>query len=392
MTKVEHRRTLRFLIGFFGGQMMVSKVTSLDARRFLAWYRERDYRGRTPAPATVNKVLREYKRIFREAVACSLIRENPFHEMRQEKVGQRPWQFISPTEFRKLIESSPSLRWQGLITLGYCCGLRLGEVLNLTWSDINFERMKHVLVEKPLTDSVETAEALVDLAERCGRILQVDHTFVYNSAVQKIRSIIDSGEIGDLLYVDCVRVNLGLFQNDVNVLWDLAAHDVSIISYLIDRPPLWVSAIGSAHYGKLESQAYVTIKFDASLIAHLHVNWLAPVKLRSTLIGGSKRMIVYDDLDPSEKIRVYEKGVTLNSDAGARERALVDYRIGDMFAPHLEKSEPLGRACSAFLEAIRTGAPSLSDGRAGLGVVRILEAAQRSLRVEGERVSLELAG
>ena len=249
---------------------------------------------------------------------------------------------------------------------------------------------KHVLVEKPLTDSVETAEALVELADRSGRILQVDHTFVYNSAVQKIREIIDAGEIGDLLYVDCVRVNLGLFQRDVNVLWDLAAHDVSIISYLIDSPPLWVSAVGSAHYGNLESQAYVTIKFDDSLIAHLHVNWLAPVKLRSTLIGGSRQMIVYDDLDPSEKIRIYEKGVTLNSDAGARERALVDYRLGDMFAPHLAKSEPLGLACDAFLESIRTGTPSLTDGRAGLGVVRILEAAQRSLRKDGDRVSLEL--
>lgn len=148
MTKIEHRRTLRFLSGFLGRQMMVSNVTSLDARRFLAWYREREYRGRTPAPATVNKVLRECKRIFREAVACSLIRENPFHEIRQEKVGQRPWQFISPTEFRKLIKSSPSLRWQGLITLGYCCGVRLGEVLNLTWSDVDFERSQVRIVRK----------------------------------------------------------------------------------------------------------------------------------------------------------------------------------------------------------------------------------------------------
>ncbi len=148
MTKIEHARTLRLLNEFLGGCMMVSKVSSLDARRFLASYRERRYRGRAPAPATVNKVLRECKRIFREAVACSLIRENPFHEMRQEKVAERPWQFINPTEFRRLLKASPSLRWQGLITLGYCCGLRLGEVINLTWSDIDFERSQVRVVRK----------------------------------------------------------------------------------------------------------------------------------------------------------------------------------------------------------------------------------------------------
>jgi len=152
MTKVEHARTLRFMSGFLGTQMMVCKVTSLDARRFLAWYRKREYRGRIPAAATVNKVLRECKRIFGEAVACSLIHENPFHEMRLEKVGQRPWQFISPTGFRKLIEASPSLRWQGLITLGYCCGLRLGEVLNLTWSDTDFERSQVRVVRKDASE------------------------------------------------------------------------------------------------------------------------------------------------------------------------------------------------------------------------------------------------
>lgn len=152
MTKVEHARTLRFLNEFLGKQCTVSKITSLDARRFLAWYRERKYRGRTPAAATVNKILRECKRIFGEAVACSLIRENPFHEMRQEKVAQRPWQFISPKELRKLIEASPSLRWQGLITLGYCCGLRLGEVLNLTWSDVDFERSQVRVVRKDASE------------------------------------------------------------------------------------------------------------------------------------------------------------------------------------------------------------------------------------------------
>ncbi len=252
------------------------------------------------------------------------------------------------------------------------------------------EAGKHVLVEKPMTDSVETARALVELAQVENRVLQVDHTFVYTGAVQKLRSLIDSGDMGEILYIDCVRINLGLFQSDVNVVWDLAPHDVSILRYLIDRDPLWVSAIGSAHYGPLESQAYVTIAYDDSLIAHLHVNWLAPVKIRSTLIGGSRRMIVYDDLAPSEKIRVYDKGITLPDDSASRHRALVDYRMGDMFAPHIDKSEPLERVCRDFLDAIENGTQPLTDGAAGLEVVRVLEAAQRSIHKDGERVSLEL--
>jgi predicted dehydrogenase len=248
---------------------------------------------------------------------------------------------------------------------------------------------KHVFVEKPLTHSVETAERLVRLAEEKGLTLHVDHTFIHSGAVRKIRSIIDGGEMGDLLYIDSVRVNLGLFQHDVSVLWDLAPHDISIMMYLAGARPLWVSAVGTAHYGDRASQAYVTLKFAGALLAHVHVNWLAPVKLRSTLIGGSERMIVYDDLEPSEKIRVYEKGVTVNSDETGRARALVDYRVGDMFAPYIEKTEPLERACSTFLESVRNGRPAEVDGRAGLEVVRILEAAQKSLDGDGERVWLD---
>lgn len=250
------------------------------------------------------------------------------------------------------------------------------------------EAGKHVMLEKPLTDSVETAVRLVELAESRGLMLHVDHTFVYTGAVRKIRSIIDTGELGDLLYLDSVRINLGLFQSDVNVVWDLAPHDVSIMTHLIDAAPVWVSAIGSTHLGSLESQAYVTIRYPGSTIAHLHVNWLAPVKLRSTVIGGTKRMIVYDDLEPSEKVRVYDKGVTLIDDPVQRRNAMVDYRIGDMFAPYIEKTEPLERACRAFLEAVETGQPSPTDGRAGLAVVRVLEAAQRSIENESERVHL----
>ena len=251
------------------------------------------------------------------------------------------------------------------------------------------EAGKHVLVEKPLTDSSASARALVELAEKRGRLLQVDHTFVYTGAVRKVREIIERGDVGELLYLDFVRVNLGLFQEDVNVLWDLGPHDVSVLAHLVPRPPLWVSAIGSAHYGSLEDQVYVTIKYEGSLIAHLHLNWLAPVKVRSTLIGGTRRMIVYDDLEPSEKVRVYEKGVTVLSDVRTRERALVDYRLGDMFAPHIDKTEPLSLVCRSFRDAVLSGGPPRTDGREGLEVVRILEAAEASIRKQGEPVFLE---
>jgi len=246
---------------------------------------------------------------------------------------------------------------------------------------------KHVLVEKPLTDSSETAAQLVSLAASRKLVLQVDHTFVYSEPVRAIRRIIDAGELGRLLYLDSVRINLGLFRPDVNVIWDIGVHDVSIITHLLRRPPLWISAIGSAHYTKFESQAYITLKYD-SLLAHVHVNWLAPVKLRTTVIGGSKQMIVYEDLAPTEKLRIYDKGVTLSSQKENRARALVDYRVGNMFAPHLEKTEPLAEVCRDFIESIERGREPVSTGELGLSVVRILEAAQRSVRKNGDRISL----
>jgi predicted dehydrogenase len=250
------------------------------------------------------------------------------------------------------------------------------------------EAGKHVLVEKPFTHSAETAEALGELAEARGLVLQVDLPFVYGGAVQKIRALIEGGEVGELLYFDSVRVNLGLFQSDVNVMWDLATHDLSIMLYLLQRMPQSVSAVGTAHYGPLEDIAYLTMRFDDSLIGHVHVNWLAPVKLRSVLIGGTQRMIVYDDLEPSEQVRVYEKGVTLgNGNGAARTRALVDYRVGDMWAPHIDKTEPLALVCRDFLGAIAERRRPLADADMGLRIVRVLEAAQRSLGRGGEWIA-----
>ncbi len=250
------------------------------------------------------------------------------------------------------------------------------------------EANKHVLIEKPMTHSLEAATRLVELADARGRTLMVDHTFVHSGPIRKMRALIDSGELGELLYFDSVRINLGLFQKDVNVLWDLAPHDLSIMDHLLQREPRWVSAIGSAHFGKLEDLAYITVRFDGALIAHFHVNWLAPVKIRRTVIGGSKKMIVYDDLDPSDRVKIYDKGVSFNADRDERDRLQVDYRTGDMLAPKIDKTEPLQAVCAQFVDCALHGKRPLTDGRAGLRVVQLLEAAQQSIARDGARVSL----
>ena len=250
------------------------------------------------------------------------------------------------------------------------------------------EADKHVLIEKPMAHSIAAASALVELAAARSRTLMVDHTFVYSGPIKAMRALIESGEIGELLYFDSVRINLGLFQKDVNVVWDLAPHDLSIMDHLLQREPRWVSAIGSAHFGKLENVAYITVRFDGSLIAHFHVNWLAPVKIRRTVIGGSKKMIVYDDLDPSDRVKIYDKGVSINVDRAERDRLLVDYRTGDMLAPRIDKTEPLSAVCAHFVDCALNGKRPLTDGRAGLRVVQLLEAAQQSIARDGARVSL----
>ena len=256
---------------------------------------------------------------------------------------------------------------------------------------------KHVLVEKPMTLDVEQALRLVDEADRLNLKLAVDHTFVFTSAVRKIRELASAGDLGDVYYYDSVRVNLGLFQHDVNVIWDLAVHDLSIMDYVLPAQPVAVTASGMGHVtGEPENMAYVTLHFDARVMAHVHVNWLAPVKVRRTLIGGSRKMIVYDDLEPSEKIKVYDKGITVNGDAaaagnGQRYAMLVNYRSGDVWSPQIDiTTEALTVELRHFLECIRENKTPLVDGHAGLRVVRLLEAATESMRNAGRPV--ELAG
>jgi len=245
---------------------------------------------------------------------------------------------------------------------------------------------KHVLVEKPLTSNVSEALELIELAERNHLTIMVDHTFVYTGAVRKMKEILRSGELGDLLYFDSVRINLGLFQRDINVLWDLAPHDLSIMDYLIERQPIGVSALGSCHIEPgIENIAYLVMKFADDFIAHFHFNWLAPVKIRRTLIAGARKMILYDDIEPTEKVRVYDKGVETNriGDREADYQTLVSYRTGDVWAPKLDATEALHYVVAEFLDSIRSGRKPLTDGEAGMRVVRILEAAQQSMKQGG---------
>jgi len=248
---------------------------------------------------------------------------------------------------------------------------------------------KHIFVEKPFTAGSEQGERLLEEAERRKRIVMVDHTFVYTGAVRKIKELLEAGRLGQLYYYDSVRVNLGVFQNDVSVLWDLAVHDLSIMEYILDDRPCAVSAVGMAHVaGQPKDVAYLNCFFDSHLIAHFHVNWLAPVKVRRTLIGGDRQMIVYDDLEPSEPVKVYDKGIRLDNGPEGRYQALVSYRTGDMWAPQLDRTEALLTAARHFIECIEHGKRPITDGRVGLRVVRILEAATLSLGQRGRPIEL----
>jgi predicted dehydrogenase len=241
------------------------------------------------------------------------------------------------------------------------------------------ENGKHVFVEKPFTATSPQAEALVELAERKNLQIMVDHTFLFTGAVRKIKQLVDDGTLGPLYYYDSTRVNLGLFQHDVNVLWDLAPHDLSIMDYLIGLEPDLVVATGSAHVNCLEDVAHLTVYFPNNVLAHINVNWLSPVKVRKTLVGGQKKMLVWNDLDPDEKIRVYDKGADVKTVQNVHQ-ALVSYRTGDMWAPKVEELEALQLETRYFLDCIKDGRKPFNDGQAGLRVVRILEAAEQSLK------------
>lgn len=249
------------------------------------------------------------------------------------------------------------------------------------------ENGKHVFVEKPFTSTAEQGEKLIELASRKNLKIMVDHTFLFTGAVRKISSLLSEGSLGKLFYYDSTRVNLGLFQHDINVLWDLAPHDLSIMDHLIQADPEAIVATGQKHLNSHEDVAFMTLYFPDQVIAHINVNWLSPVKVRTTLIGGEKRMLVWNDLEADEKIKVYDKGVNITSREGMYE-LLVSYRSGDMWAPQLEQVEALRHELGYFVECVSSGKDPHNDGCAGLRVVKMLEAASESLNKRGELVYL----
>ena len=323
-------------------------------------------------------------RNFFETPDCTVVSVSDLSRDRLAKIGPRYPTVETTTDYRDLLRDP-----------------RIDAVVVATPVSTHFklgmealQAGKHVLIEKPMTCVADEARRLVEEADVRGRILAVDHTFVYTPAVRKIHELVTKGDLGDIYYYDSVRVNLGLFQHDVNVIWDLAVHDLAIMDYLLPVQPVGVSATGIGHVpGEPENMAYVTLHFDANVMAHLHVNWLSPVKVRKTLVGGSRKMVSYDDLEPSEKIRVYDKGITLRDvnapaspDGNGKHAMLVGYRSGDLWAPQIALTEALSIEARHVVECISKNLTPIADGHSGLRVVRMLEAATESMRASGRLI------
>ena len=249
------------------------------------------------------------------------------------------------------------------------------------------ENGKHVFVEKPFTTTSEQARQLIELAEKKNLRIMVDHTFLFTGAVKKIRQLIDGNELGNLYYYDSTRVNLGLFQHDCNVVWDLAPHDLSIMNHLIKDKAEAIVATGETHVNSQEDVAFITIYFEHNIIAHINVNWLSPVKVRTTLIGGEKKMVVWNDLEADEKVKVYDRGVRITNREGVYD-LLVSYRSGDMWAPKVEQTEALKAECEYFIDCVQDNKQPFNDGQAGLKVVKMLEAANQSIRERGRIIRI----
>lgn len=249
------------------------------------------------------------------------------------------------------------------------------------------EMGSHIWVEKPFTSNSNQAIELIELAEKKGLKIFIDHTFIYTGAVRKIKETVDKGELGDIIYFDSVRINLGLFQSDINVIWDLAPHDFSIMNYVIDKKIVAVSANGIANFYGHENIAHISVYFEDNCFAHFHLNWTSPVKIRRTIIGGTKKMLVFDDMENFEKIKIYDSGVELTEKQGIYE-ALVQYRIGDMYSPKVVQTEALSIAVNEFISALNENRKPLTDGIDGLNVVKILEAADISIKQKGKLITL----
>jgi predicted dehydrogenase len=299
----------------------------------------------------------------------------------------------SPTSRKRIQKAHPNVRVVGdAAELMSATDIDVVAVVTPVWTHYELakaalENGKHVFVEKPFTSCSQQAEELIELAARKNLRIMVDHTFLFTGAVKKIGELLNDGSLGKIYYYDSTRVNLGLFQHDVNVVWDLAPHDLSIIDHLIQERPEAMVATGETHLNSHEDVAYITIYFPNKIIAHINVNWLSPVKVRTTLIGGEKKMLVWDDTEPDEKIRIYDKGVNITSREGLY-NLLVNYRSGDMWAPKLDRSEALKQELTYFMDCISSGKDPHNDGKAGMRVVKMLEAATESLKNRGSLVRL----
>jgi predicted dehydrogenase len=250
------------------------------------------------------------------------------------------------------------------------------------------ENGKHIFVEKPFTSTSDQAERLVEFAAQKNLKIMVDHTFLFTGAVKKIKELIDQGAFGKLYYYDSTRVNLGLFQHDVNVVWDLAPHDFSVMNYLIEEKPLALSATGEIHYNGFEDVAYVTVYCEKNVIAHFNVNWLSPVKVRTTLLGGDKKMLLWNDLEADEKLKIYDKGVDVRSKESVYD-LLVSYRTGDVWIPKVDQIEALKQEANYFVDCVENNRTPINDGEAGLQIVRMLEAASESIKGKGKLIDLQ---
>jgi predicted dehydrogenase len=252
------------------------------------------------------------------------------------------------------------------------------------------EAGKHVMVEKPLAATASEAQALVQIASRVGRVLMVDHTYLFNNSIRLIKQIVDSGDLGELLYVDSVRINLGLFQRDVNVIWDLAPHDLSIIEYVLGRQPRSIAASGCGHVdADIEDMAYINLDYGGGLLANIHVNWLSPVKVRQMIFAGTRKSLILNELNTVEPVKIYDRGIDVSEPLEQRRRLMVSYRSGDILSPEIQPGEALQSAVTHFAQCIADGTAPISDGRLGLRVVQMLESATRSIRAQGGRMVLE---
>jgi predicted dehydrogenase len=300
----------------------------------------------------------------------------------------------SPSSLRKVKKSYPHVEvTENSWSLVSSPDVDVVAVVTPVWTHFDLAKAalqngKHVFVEKPFTYTTQQAEELVELAEKKNLLIMVDHTFLFTGAVKKIRQLIDDGTLGKLYYYDSTRVNLGLFQHDVNVIWDLAPHDLSIMDYLIPERPQAIVASAEAHLNGLEDVAFITAYFPNNVIAHINVNWLSPVKVRTTLIGGEKRMLVWNDLEADEKIRIYDKGVEKTSNQEGIYDMLVKYRTGDMWAPQIENTEALKSELQYFIDCVQRNEVPFNDGKAGLRVVGMLEAANKSIKKRGVLVDI----